>query len=161
MSSEREEMHNMLDDMYAAFEGRAHGSSPMDDIKSGPYRDNMAPDDFYQQLDPGIRFAVRVLHAHLIETSQSCQGGFGHPYDHPSIDLIAGAEDAQGFAALAALTGYGLDVAELQIVWSIKHGAPYQKLWRIELVKAHPERADELPNFVHCYRAVSSTKESI
>ena len=32
---------------------------------------------FYQGLDDGIRFAVRVLHAAGFETCQSCEGGPG------------------------------------------------------------------------------------
>lgn len=117
-------------------------------------RNHMSEECFYQKLDPGIRFAVRVLHAAGVgETCQSCQGGDGHVYDHPSIDLIAGGSDALGFAAVAALHSYGLDVRDVSIVWNVKHGLPFEKLWRITLWNSYPERADEQPIFISCYQA--------
>lgn len=110
-------------------------------------------DSEYQGLDKGIRFAVRVLHAAGIETCQSCQGGEGHAYDRPSVDLIATGDDAGGFAALAALRKYGLPVAEVLIVWNIENGLPYEKLWRITFFKTMEARADEQPMFISGYRA--------
>lgn len=117
-------------------------------------RDMMMPEAFYQDLDPGIRFAVRVLHAHgHIETCQSCQGGEGHAYDRPTVDMIATAEDAQGFEAVAALAAYGLPVADVAILWRIKNGLPYEKLWRVTFWKTMEDRADEQPQFVWSYEA--------
>ena len=101
------------------------------------------PEKSYRSLDPGIRFAVRVLHARGLETCQSCQGGKGHAYDHPTVDLIARADDAAGFGALAALTDFGLPVAELQIVWPIRNGLPYEKLWRVTFLRTMEDRAIE------------------
>jgi hypothetical protein len=118
-----------------------------------PLRDMMMPEEFYQELDLGIRFAVRVLHAAGFETCQSCQGGVGHSYDHPTVDLIAGADDANGFGALRALQAYGLDVAKVSLVWPIRHGLPYEKLWRVEFNRACDERADEQPTFIFRYQA--------
>jgi hypothetical protein len=121
-----------------------------------PWRTKMMPESFYQQLDAGIRFAVRVLHAAGIETQQSCQGGGdplrpvrGHAYDRPSIDLPAGGSDALGFAALAALAGYGLPVRDVAIVWPVKNGVPYEKLWRITFWVTMEGRADERPFFIY------------
>lgn len=111
-------------------------------------RSMMKREEFYRGLDPGIRFAVRVLHSAGIETCQSCQGGEGHAYDNPTIDLIAGADEARGFAAIAALSEYGIPVIELAIVWPMCHGHPYEKLWRIVLKHAIPDRADERPIFI-------------
>jgi len=113
----------------------------------------MASEKWYRQLDAGIRFAVRLLHSRGIETCQSCQGGRGHAYDHPTIDLIACADDASGFAAVAALQSHGLTVSELQIVWPMKNGLPYEKLWRVVLLKPCPERANSKPMFVYSYEA--------
>ena len=95
-------------------------------IKSkSPIRDHMAPEAFYQKLDPGIRFAVRILHAKCFETCQSCQGGKGHSYDKPTVDLIAQDEDANGFGALAALHDYGLSVRDVSLLWRVnKAGVP-------------------------------------
>jgi hypothetical protein len=119
-----------------------------------PSRDMMMPESFYQALDPGIRFAVRVLHAAgHVETCQSCQGGEGHAYDRPTVDLIAGSADAKGFMALSALVDYGLPVADVAILWHIKNGLPYEKLWRITFTKTMESRADEKPIFTYGYRA--------
>jgi hypothetical protein len=118
-----------------------------------PIRHMMMPESFYEGLDPGIRFAVRVLHAAGLETCQSCQGGPGHAYLEPTVDLIAGADDAVGFAALAALHGYGLLVANVSITWPVRHGVPYEKLWRITFVRSMGDRADDRPMFVQCYQA--------
>jgi hypothetical protein len=95
---------------------------------ASPLRDMMMPEAFYRDLDVGIRFAVRVLHAAGgIETCQSCQGGKGHSYDRPTVDMIAGSDDAVGFRALAALHAYGLPIQDLALVWRIQHGLPSEK----------------------------------
>lgn len=126
---------------------------PKTDPPATVYRDRMMSEVFYQNIDAGIRFAVRVLHAAGgIETCQSCEGGPGHAYDRPSIDIVAQGNDATGFAALAALTAYGLDVRDVSLVWSIQNGLPFEKLWRITFWKPCPERADETPTFIHGYR---------
>ncbi len=97
---------------------------------------------------------MRVLHAAgSLETCQSCQGGKGHAYDRPTIDMVARGDDANGFRALAALVEYGLPVADLAILWNIKHGLPYEKLWRITFSETMDARADEKPMFVCSYRA--------
>jgi hypothetical protein len=119
--------------------------------KQMPIRDMMASESFYKEIDPGIRFAVRVLHAKGFETCQSCQGGKGHSYDHPTIDLVAGGDDAKGFGAVAALRDYGLPVAELQIVWPMMNGLPFEKLWRIVFIRDMKERAAEIPMFIYGY----------
>lgn len=122
-------------------------------MKPAPIRDGMWPDKVYQDLDAGIRFAVRVLHAHGFETCQSCQGGKGHAYDRPTVDMVAGGDDAEGFGALAALQAFGLPVADLSIVWPIRHGTPYEKLWRITFTRDLRDRANDKPNFVWGYKA--------
>jgi hypothetical protein len=118
------------------------------------FRDMMMPDEWYDGLDAGIRFAVRVLHAAGgIETCQSCQGGDGHAYDRPTVDMIASDDDAIGFHAVAALQAYGLPVEDLSIVWSIRNGLPYEKLWRVTFSKTLEDRANDRPNFVNRYMA--------
>ena len=121
------------------------------------------PESFYQKLDAGIRFPVRVLHAAGgIETCQSCQGGPGHEdaYHEPTIDLIASGEDGHGFAAVAALTAYGIDVLDVAIVWSIKNGLPVSRIWRIQLRRTYEDRADEKPLFTHGYWVTGEQVES-
>ena len=122
-----------------------------------PWRHKMAPRAWYEALDAGIRFPVRVLHAAGLETCQSCEGGEGHAYYDPTIDMVARADDVDGFAALRALEDYGLHVATVSIVWNIKNGLPYEKLWRIVLFGSARERAKEWPSFVHKYVAADSS----
>lgn len=117
-----------------------------------PIRSKVQTEEFYQHLDEGIRFAVRVLHANGIETGQSCQGGEGHCYDLPSIEFAADADDSLGFEALSALQTYGLPVSAISIRWDIFNGLPYQKLWRIEFVRPMANRANEKPNVVWGYQ---------
>lgn len=106
----------------------------------------------YGGLDAGIRFAVRVLHAAGFETCQSCQGGEGHAYPEPSIEMVATGDDARGFGALDALRQYGLPVSAVAIVWNIANGHPFEKLWRITFSRTMEDRADEVPLFIRSYR---------
>lgn len=119
-----------------------------------PFRTEMASEAFYAELDRGIRFPVRVLHAAGIATCQSCEGGEGHAYEGPTVDLPEwGPSDATGFAALDALNKYGLAVYSVAVVWNIERGLPHESLWRVVLRQPCPERADEMPIFVHGYKA--------
>jgi hypothetical protein len=115
---------------------------------------------WYQMLDPGIRFAVRVLHARGIETAQSCEGGEGHAYDHATVDLLGGGQLPTGFAALAALEEYGLLVRGVALFWRIDKGVPVENFWRVTLLRPWPERADEVPMFEWCYRATGDAAGS-
>jgi hypothetical protein len=108
----------------------------------------MATPEFYAEMDPGIRFAVKVLHAHGLETSQSCEGGKGHAYTHPTVDLLGSAHDLPAFAALHYLENYGLEVRAVSQVWNVERGRIYEVVWRVELRHPYPERADEDPVFV-------------
>ncbi len=114
-------------------------------------------DAWYQKLDPGIRFAVRVLHARGIETGQSCEGGEGHSYDRPTVDLREGGPRAVGFAALAALEDYGLSVHDLAWLWRVEKGLPVDNFWRLTLWQSWPARADERPMFEWAYNATGAS----
>lgn len=118
--------------------------------------------DAYAGIDAGIRFAVRLLHAHGFDTCQSCEGGDGHAYDVPTVDMIAGPSDATGFGALSALAGYGLPVSTIGQVWSVDAlGRPYGEVWRITFWRPFPERADEQPMFVWGYQAQDTRPEVV
>ncbi len=114
------------------------------------FKSMVVDDAWYAQLDPGIRFAVRVLHAAGIETCECCQGGDGHAFDRPTADL-PGTATPDGFAALRALEAYGLGVRDVSIVWHVTNGLPEDRRWRITFWKACPERADEMPGFILGY----------
>lgn len=108
----------------------------------------------YSGLDAGIRFAVRVLHARGYETCQSCQGGDGHAYDWPTVDLIAGLRDSAGFGAVAELVPYDLPLRSVAQVWNLDAlGRPFETVWRITFRHDFPERADEPLMFLWGYQA--------
>jgi len=123
-------------------------------LQSWPVHTKYWPDEaMYQGLDPGIRFAVRILHARGYETCQSCEGGPGHAYDHPTVDMIAG-EDAAGFAAVATLVSAGIEVDTVAQSWRIDAlGRPVESVWRIVLKRGYPERADDWLMFKWGYQA--------
>lgn len=111
-----------------------------------PVRTKMAPPLFYASLDEGIRFAVRLLHANGIETGQSCEGGDGHSYEKPTIDLWGQpVENATAFHAVHVLHTYGLPVDGVELRWRIHHGMPLEPLWRITLAEPCRSRANEKP----------------
>ncbi len=125
-------------------QGRDDGLLELDGRR--PVRTHLAPDEWYQQLDAGIRFAVRLLHANGFETGQSCEGGTGHSYEKPTVDLWgAPVENAAAFAAVHILHTYGLPVDGAALHWRIHNGLPLKPLWRITFSKPFPERADERP----------------
>lgn len=98
-------------------------------------------------------FAVRVLHASGFETCQSCQGGAGHAYHEPTVEMVATSSDALGFGALEALHAYGLPVSGVAINWPVHNGMPFEKNWRITFSRTMENRADEKPIFIYGYRA--------
>jgi hypothetical protein len=100
---------------------------------------------------------VRLLHAQGIETCQSCQGGKGHSYEWPTVDLPAGGpSDAMGFGVLPTLVAHGLEPLALSIVWGLDdHGYPHERIWRIEFRRPSPARADEQPMFVWSCQAAA------
>src|SRR5690348_7335190 len=102
---------------------RAVWNSPMSDRPLGdptmPLWTKMWVPEHYEGLDPGIRFAVKVLHANGIETGQSCEGGDGHAYDRPTVDLAGGVDGSEGFAALHYLSQYGLPVQDIAMLWDV------------------------------------------
>ena len=115
-------------------------------------KSHMASDSFYQELDKGIRFAVKVLHANGIQTGQSCQGGKGHCYDHPTIDTFKGDTGTDIFGAFHILSQYGLPVRDISIVWDItRNGYPGECIGRITFNKSMEDRSDEEPMFIWGY----------
>jgi hypothetical protein len=122
--------------------------------KAVPLRSKVFLESFYRGIDAGIRFPLRVLHAHGFETCQSCQGGKGHAYLEPTIDMVAGgASDSEGIAALGPLAAYGLPVSTVGIIWNIEQGLPYEKLWRITFRTTMEDRANDKPIFIWGYQA--------
>ena len=124
------------------------------------FKTKMQDEAFYAALDEGIRFPVRVLHAHGVETGQSCQGGAGHSYEKPSIDLWGQpVELATAFHAMTVLTTYGLEPDSVALRWRVVNGLPVEPLWRVTLAKPCPERANEQPTFVYGVMAGALTAQ--
>jgi len=97
--------------------------------------------------DAGVRFAVRVLNAAGIPTTESCEGGEGHVGEHPWV-IVQDRRDL--FLGVARLTEYGLEVRTASIEWRIDaNGEPDEGArYRITLARKWPERADEQPMFL-------------
>jgi hypothetical protein len=119
-----------------------------------PFRHKAMPEGWYAEIDPGIRFAVRVLHAAGFETCQACQGGDGHSYPFPFVSLPRGPGAClAGHAAAHELQVYGMRVRRVLDAAEYDQGRPYELHWIVELEKTWPERADEKPIFVRGYIA--------
>lgn len=115
-------------------------------------RDKMWPKKEYDKLDKGIRFAVKVLHAHGIETGQSCQGGKGHSYNDPTIDLSTSDTGTEIFSAFDVLNQYGLPVSNISLVWETGgHKLLSERIGRITFYKTMEDRANEWPMFILFY----------
>lgn len=129
---------------------------PADDVAPSAHSFLVEP-AWYDQLDVGIRFPVRVLHARGVQTGQSCQGGAGHSYDRPTVDLWGGGR-FDGLVALAALEEYGLRVRDLSFIWHIEHGLPVEQHWRLTLWQSWEDRADEIPMFAWSHEATAAPR---
>ena len=80
-----------------------------------------------EPMDPGIICAVRIFQEHGIETCQSCQGGEGHSYEWPTVD-IHGAP----WKALDIANNFALPVIAISEHFGIYDGRPTEHFWRIE-----------------------------
>lgn len=143
-------------DSLLTMDSKPESSFDIGPVSPLPLHSPVESEAWYQGLDPGIRFAVRVLHARGIETGQSCEGGEGHAYDHPTVDLRDGGPRSVGFAALAALEDYGLRVRDIALLWPVDKGLPSECFWRVTLRQPWHKRADSKPIFEWHYRAVDS-----
>lgn len=89
-----------------------------------------------QPMDPGIICAVRIFQEHGIETCQSCQGGDGHSYEWPTVDIYGAP-----WKALDVANNYRLPVLAVSERFGIVDGRPVEHFWRIEF---RPDRLAEL-----------------
>jgi hypothetical protein len=71
-------------------------------------------------IDPGIRYEVRILWGNGIETSESCQGGRGHPFPEKTVRFHGNA--SEGFKALAIALTHGLKVSTLRRYYTMTGG---------------------------------------
>jgi hypothetical protein len=82
-----------------------------------------------KKIDRGIAHEVRVLWENGVETTESCQGGQGHPFPEPTVRFAGG--QAEGFRALGIALQNGLKVTELRRVWSVQDGEPVGPQWEM------------------------------
>ena len=87
-----------------------------------------------RKLDKGIAREVQILFANGVETTESCEGGQGHPFPEPTIRFAGG--QSEGFRALGIALQNGLKVSELRRIWSIQDGEPVGPEW--EMTFNHP-----------------------
>jgi len=92
--------------------------------------------DYPDNLDPGIKKAVKILVDEGIRTFESCEGGEGHVFDRPTIRFHGNS--SIGYRALGIAIDWGLPVAELRRVWAMIDGELTGPEW--ELVFANKLR---------------------
>jgi hypothetical protein len=74
-------------------------------------------EDWYDDLDPGIRLAVASLRAYGVETFESCEGGVGHGFPEPTVRFHG--DHSEGWRALAVAVMLALPVWELRLTWRV------------------------------------------
>jgi hypothetical protein len=84
-----------------------------------------------ERMDPGIIRIVRVFQEHGVETCQSCQGGEGHAYTWPTVDIYG-----QPWKALGVANDHGFPVCAISHYWGVVDGEPVEHLWRVEFSPA-------------------------
>lgn len=84
-------------------------------------------------IDTGICREVRVLWENGVETTESCEGGPGHPFPDPTV-RFSGSK-AEGFRALGIALQHGLKVDELRRYWSIEDGEPVGPYWEMTFIR--------------------------
>lgn len=117
---------------------------------TAPVHTEIRSDKKYADMDPGIRYPVRLLNAHGIPTDESCQGGEGHACPRPCIFM----PEPRAFEAMNVLQNAGVEVREVASIWSVDDGVPNERRWRLVLRRAMPERATDRPMFIagHLHR---------
>src|SRR5437867_8279155 len=88
-----------------------------------------------KKIDPAIAHEVRVLWENGVETTESCQGGQGHPFPEPTVRFAGGK--SEGPRALGIALQHGLRVTALRRVWVVIDGELVGPHW--EMTFDHPE----------------------
>jgi hypothetical protein len=89
----------------------------------------------WSKIDSGIAYELRILRDNGIETTESCQGGQGHPFPVPTIRFCGGR--AAGFKAVEIAVTYGLKMSELRRVWNMQDGELTGPEWEITFYELH------------------------
>jgi hypothetical protein len=86
-------------------------------------------DEIRSELDSGICEIVRILMEAGVETFESCEGGPGHAFTHPTVRFHGHREE--GFRAMAVAQSHGLNVTYLRRVWDVIEGEPTGPQWEM------------------------------
>src|ERR1700736_4389834 len=86
-------------------------------------------------IDIGIVNEVRILWENGVETTESCQGGQGHPFPEPTVRFAG--DKSEGPRALGIALQNGLRVTALRRVWTVIDGEAVGPLW--EMTFDHPD----------------------
>jgi hypothetical protein len=88
-----------------------------------------------KRIDAGIAREVRILWDNGVETTESCQGGQGHPFPEPTVRFTG--DKSEGPRALGIALQHGLRVTALRRVWSVIDGEAVGPFW--EMTFYHPD----------------------
>lgn len=107
------------------------------DVKTARKKKPSAPPSGLKEreLDAGIVREVTILRSNGVETTESCQGGQGHPFPEPTVRFAG--DKSEGPRALGIALQHGLRVTALRRVWSIIDGEMVGPGW--EMTFDHPE----------------------
>jgi hypothetical protein len=83
----------------------------------------------WEDIDADIRPIVKVLYENGIETTESCQGGQGHPFPEPTVRFCGG--HAEGFKAFAIAREHGIQVTAIRRAYSVQDNEPVGPEWEM------------------------------
>src|ERR1017187_3449656 len=89
----------------------------------------------WSKIDSGIKHELKILCDNGIETTESCQGGQGHPFPEPTIRFCGGR--AAGFKAIQVAITFGLKVSDLRRVWHMQEGELTGPEWEMTFYALH------------------------
>ena len=102
------------------------------------------PYKFPFKVDPGIARELAILRENGVETTESCQGGQGHPFPEPTIRFCGGK--SAGWKALSVTLAHGLKVCELRRVWTILDDEPVGPEWEMTFITPKGGGSYTVPN---------------
>ena len=100
---------------------------------TGRTKPPFSPTEGERPIDAGIANEVRILWENGIETSESCEGGKGHPFHEPTVRFLGGK--SEGFRALGIALQHGLKVTGLKRYWDINDNEPVGPYWEMTFLK--------------------------
>lgn len=106
-------------------------------------------------LDPEIASTVQDLRSHGFQTSYSCQGGTGHQFVHPTVDVIAPFEQRTQIRVRLGL--WAQQAGRFARFHYVRHTPlghlrkPHKWVWRITFEKDVPQMKNRLMVMIDSY----------